>query len=116
MVRCFLALVLIAATLALGGCSGGYYVDLAQVRQQRVATLDDVPRRATKPRPSKQARRAQAKAAPDDGGAAGAERDAGDSDKGWPEAGSPEAERLRAQEIEREKRIDTLLRSICRGC
>jgi hypothetical protein len=112
---------LIPVALVLGGCSSGYYVDLAQVRPQHLATADDSPGRPTArhratQHQSTQAKRARAKATRDDEESAGAKGRADDLERGWPATGTPEWDRLRAQEIEREKRIDTLLRSICRGC
>ena len=34
----------------------------------------------------------------------------------WPDVGTPEWERIHAEQIDQEKRIEQLLRSICRGC
>jgi hypothetical protein len=111
-------LVPIALTLAGGlvsGCSGGYHVDAAQYRQSQVATADVQPRRTTvaapAPVPAPLTRTVGAGLIQNDGTVGDATQI-----RPWPKRGTPEYERLQAQESEQEKRVKDAVNSICRGC
>jgi hypothetical protein len=112
MTRLWVAIYLTLAGIAVSGCSGGYYVDAAQYRQQRhLAAADDPPRRARVASRSSRGMTARATAGRDDGTTGSA------SDiKPWPKQGTPEWERTKAQDAEGERRVKNAINSICRGC
>jgi hypothetical protein len=100
------------ATVFLAGCSGGYYVDAAQMRQSRLA-VDDPPRRVSSR--ASRTRTARATTTRTDATAGAGKMGSGDLGPS-PKRGTPEWERAEAREREQEKRVNDAIRSICRGC
>ena len=101
------------AAAILSGCSGGYYVDAAHVRQSRLAAVNNHPRRVSWR--ASRTRTARATFTRTDA-SAGAPR-MGSGDLGTsPRRGTPEWKRAEAREREQEKRVNDAIRSICRGC
>jgi hypothetical protein len=108
MIRSGLAAVLIGTCAMLGGCSAGYYVNLAEIPQRPTAT-ERTPARAA----VRQTVRAVVPAS--DGEATGSIARAA-AIRPWPKRGTAEWNQIQKDELEREKRITESLRSICRGC
>jgi hypothetical protein len=104
MIRSGLAAVLIGTCAMLGGCSAGYYVNLAEIPQRPAATERT---------PARVAVRAVVPAS--DGEATGSIARAA-AIRPWPKRGTAEWNQIQKDELEREKRITESLRSICRGC
>jgi hypothetical protein len=99
------------AAVFLSGCSGGYYVDAAHMRQSRLAAVNDSPRRVS--RRASRTRTARATSTRNDA----SRGTAGSGDLGpSPRRGTPEWERAEARERDQEKRVNDAIRSICRGC
>jgi hypothetical protein len=101
------------ATVFLAGCSGGYYVDAAHMRQSRVATADDPPRRRVSSR-AWRTKTARATTTQTDATAGAGKMGSGDLGTS-PKRGTPEWERAEARAREQEKRVNDAIRSICRG-
>jgi hypothetical protein len=97
----------------LSGCSGGYYVDAAHMRQSRLAAAND-PLRRVSWRASR-ARTARAATTRSDATAGAGKMGSGDLGPS-PRRGTPEWERAEARERNQEKRVNDAIRSICRGC
>jgi hypothetical protein len=118
MIRSATALCLVAAAaVILSGCSNGHYVNLDEYRGKRVATV--VEQRSVHAGPRLRPRAVTtATATPAEPettgsiGTVGRTRDIAP----WPRRGTPEWDRLQAEEREREKRIEQVMHSICRGC
>src|SRR5262245_37091899 len=94
-----------AALLAIGvvasACSNGYYVNLAEFRQRHATVVQQQ-------RPAKRlpAHTVPATVSESQGKTTAA---TGNELKPWPKRGTPEAEQLEAEEIEREQRINQLI-------
>ena len=120
MIRSIFAICLVAMGAILCGCSNGYYVDLAELRKRHPATAQDGPRVDVSRRRDNRATVIPATVMPAAGSpsATTGVRTIGHGDEArpWPNRGTPEWDRLQADEAEREKRIEQTLRSICRGC
>ena len=117
MIRLPTAFWLIGAGIALSGCSNAYYVDLAQVRQQRLATAYE-PAPAQRTRVSLRSSEvppARAEVAREQAESMSTERQTDDI-KPWPKRGTPEFERAQVEDAERERRLQQVLNSICRAC
>jgi hypothetical protein len=113
MIRSATALCLVAAAaVLLSGCSNGHYVNLDDYRGKRVATVVEQhsvhASRRLRPR-------AATPAEPETTGSIGTVGRTRDVAP-WPKRGTPEWDRLQAEEREREKRIEQVMHSICRGC
>jgi hypothetical protein len=117
MIRSATALCLVAAAVILSGCSGGHYVNLDEYRQKRVTTAGERPTMyaSHRPRPRGVATTIPTPAEPETTGSIGTVGRTRDIAP-WPKRGTPEWDRLQAEEREREKRIEQVMHSICRGC
>src|SRR5689334_20162993 len=105
--RLGLAVGLTVLGLMVSGCSS-YYVDAANYRQQRVVATDDPPPRARMVS-SQSSRRAMAADVYETGTTG-----ASDDIKPWPKVGTPEWERVQAQNDELERRARAATNSVCR--
>src|SRR5262247_2673048 len=106
---------LLLANAVLVGCSNWHHVDLAQLRQQRLAAEEDRSHRTTRSSRPQQEAVTRAPVIPDDPastGSIGPPRDI----KPWPKVGTPEWHQLQAEEAERERRVQEAIQSICQGC
>jgi hypothetical protein len=107
MPRCLTAIGLVAATVLLAGCAGGYNVNLDELRQrQAVSTYDDPPPRSTR----RVSTRTRNKAGDVAGDVAGGDV-AGSIGQSSPPRDTPEA--IQAADNDR---INRAVTSICRGC
>jgi hypothetical protein len=108
---------LVAASLAIGGCSSAHPVmtnraDTAQWRLYRPG-MEQPPRRvrtASRPSPRVLARSAHAEVETTGTVAQGR------AQRPWPRVGTPEWNELQAEDAERERRVQNAIRNICRGC
>jgi hypothetical protein len=97
-----------AATSMLSGCGSTQYYSAEEVRRlgaMRVAT-ERTP--AARPIRTVTANRTRA--------TVGARPSENSLDRPWPAAGSSEAQEIAAQEASRERRINEMVNSVCRGC
>jgi hypothetical protein len=102
------AIGLVAATVLLAGCAGGYNVNLDELRQRpAVSTYDDPPPRATR----RVSTRTRSKASDVAGGDVAASDVAGSVGQSSPPRDTPEA--VQAADNDR---INRAVTSICRGC
>ena len=107
---------MIGTSIALGGCSNAYYVDLGELSQRRIAMADGPPEQPTRvamrsaEEPPARTAVARVPIEPKD------IRARPDDARPWPKRGTPEYEQTQLQETERENRIKQVLNSICRGC
>jgi hypothetical protein len=107
MPRCLTAIGLIAATVLLAGCAGGYNVNLDELRQrQAVSTYDNPPPRATR----RVSTRTRSKASDLAGDVAGGDV-SGSVGQASHARDTPEA--VQAADNDR---INRAVTSICRGC
>ena len=119
------------AMLIVSGCSNGYYADLNQSRQYRATSGEETARIATRsPRSTPAVTTVRSNVARDnlelataragvvlnDAAPTGSISRDGSTGKLWPKRGTPEWDELQAEEIAREKRVNEVMRSICRGC
>ena len=116
-----LAICLLSVSALISGCAGGYYVDPAGYVTNRSATSKRI---VASERGSAQAvQRSRTRSveaarpkAPDTVETV-ATTGRGDELRPWPKRGTPELEKLQAEEAERERRIEQLLRrGVCTGC
>jgi hypothetical protein len=118
----------VSAGVGLSGCSNRYDVNLDEVRQHCLPTADEpqpqgvkrVTTRSARPNIPEQgdlpATSAPNRANGSIGKTRAIYRQDHDTNEPWPDVGTPEWERIHAAQADREKRIEQLLRSICRGC
>jgi len=114
MIRSAAALCLVAAAVILSACSSGHYVNLDEYRQKHVAEVVERQsmRASRRPRPRAVATTPAEPETTGSIGTVGRTRDIAP----WPRRGTPEWDRLQTEEREREKRIEQVMHSICRGC
>jgi hypothetical protein len=109
MPRCLTAIGLVAATVLLAGCAGGYNVNLDEVRhRQAVSTYDDPPPRETRRVFTRTRGNSQS------GDAAGDV--AGGDVAGSVGQSSPPRDTPEAVQAADNDRINRAVTSICRGC
>ena len=101
MIRLSVTIWLTLASVILFGCSKAYNVDTTQLRQQRLATGEESPRRIKVSLRSRQRTSTRAVAAPEDLTSTGTVVQTRDL-KPWPRRDTPEYDQLQAEEIERE--------------
>jgi hypothetical protein len=124
----------------LAACSGGYYVDLAELRSRHPTIANanagpstdagrrrgrrDVHTGTVEPAAGVPSSSVPAVASPSASSSASA-RTIGHHDESrrwmnaatpWPSRGTPEYDQMLADEAERERRTEQAMRSICRGC
>src|SRR5262245_14178978 len=127
MVRFCVLAGLMLAHLALSACSNRQQLDLTQWREYRPTTAEELSRpvKASANPPQVRSRQAMisratdAEAEVESVGTVG--RGTGTIDgpkhlRPWPKRGTPEYERLQAEEIEQENKVRAAIQSICRGC
>jgi hypothetical protein len=117
--RFALVIILLGTVPVISGCSRGYYVDPADFGARRPAVSE----RAAAPErtPAQVVRRSRAEpvatARQDDSEITGTIGSSSSQVSPWPKRGTPEFNRLQAEEAERDRRIDQMLRTgICSGC
>ena len=121
--RLRIAICLIGVSPFVSGCAGGYYVDPADyltnrpVTAKRIVASGIVASERDSAQPVRRSRTSSVEAArPKAMGTAGT-TSRGDELRPWPKRGTPELEKLQAEEAERERRIEHLLRrGVCKGC
>ena len=116
--RYALAICLFGIIPVISGCAGGYYVDPADVRARQLASAGRVsgPERTAVRVVSRSRAQPGSSASQNDIDVTGA-TGRSDEAKPWPKRGTPEANRLQAEEAARDRRIGEMLRNgICRGC
>ena len=117
MIRSATALCLVAAGVILSGCSSGHYVNLDEYRGKHATAAVErhAVRTSRRARPRAVTTATATPAEPETTGSIGTVRRTRDIAP-WPRRGTPEWDRLQAEEREREKRIEQVMHSICRGC
>ena len=127
MVRFCVPVGLMLAHLVLFGCSNRQQVDLTQWRDYRPTTAEELSRPVKASANPSQVRSRQAmisrvtdaEAEVESVGTVGRATGAIDGPRHlrpWPKRGTPEYERLQAEESEQENRAKAAIHSICRGC
>ena len=118
--RLRIAICLVGVSPFVSGCAGGYYVDPADYVANRPVTATRIgivaSERDSAPPVQRSRTRLVEAARPKAMGTAGT-TSRGDELRPWPKRGTPELEKLQAEEAERERRIEQLLRrGVCTGC
>jgi len=111
-----IAICWLGVSTVISGCSGGYYVDPAAFTAKRPAASQ---RFDGSERVSAQAvrRRVQPVSARSNSPEITGTTGRGDEVRPWPNRGTPEWDKLKAEDTDRERRIEQLLRTgVCRGC
>jgi hypothetical protein len=112
----------------LAACSGGYTVDLAELRSRHPTVVNasagpsadvhrrrghrDVPTATVEPAAGVPSSSASAATV----GHRGEDKQWLNAAKPWPSRGTPEWDQMQADEAERERKTEQAMRSICRGC
>ena len=98
----------------LAGCSNRHVIDLAELREHRLAARDDLsePRKPSPPQQGMVSPPGISTGDPATTATIGRTREI----RPWPKVGTPEWHQLQAEEAERERRILEAVNSICRGC
>ena len=109
---------LLGMSAVISGCSFGYYVDPADYLDKQPTTLERVALADRAPAGTARRTEAQPVATAPSGSSATTGRPVrGDTMRPWPKRGTPELEKLQAEEAERNRKIEELLRTgVCRGC
>jgi hypothetical protein len=113
---------LLGVSAVISGCSFGYYVDPVDYLDKRPAASERVvsverSRTARQPEAQPVAAVPSGNSATTGAAATASTPARGDETKPWPKRGTPELEKLQAEEAERNRKIEQLLRTgVCRGC
>jgi len=115
MIRLTVTIGFALASSILAGCSNRHVIDLAELREHRLAARDDLsePRKTS---PPQQQRMVSPPAGSTGDPATTATIGRTREIRPWPKVGTPEWHQLQAEEAERERRITEAVNSICRGC
>ena len=117
-IRSVRVICLLGVSAVISGCSYGYYVDLDDYLDKRPAASERVV--SAERAPARTARQSEAQpvaAVPSGNSGTTGTSVRGDEIRPWPKRGTPELEKLQAEEAERNRKIEELLRNgVCRGC